>query len=443
LNDSLNYQITHTIDDHSNPDPDKPTGTSPNNSNSRNNLGDITADGDYVAVAVHETNKAYCYSTSDGSLIGQEIDLGSDGNVSDVSILNTEPSIIMAFGLYDNSGQRHVAIFSKLKTNAIDGFIEIDSIPVVVAGEAGRSEISISPDSLRFIHIMNTVIIGGSSGILSKTQFYSIDTNSNFLTINYSNVSIEDLTSVPLKYHPKMISNSLAISRFNAPNKIAIYSNLDGMTNIRLSGNAGNSGTISNFTLSEVTNITALDTSSDGTRVVVGDSTYQGTYPNGVVFPNRGIVCVYNFNGGTIVTLMNIINYTESPLDSNINYRALQFGASVSINGNGHVIAIGSPTHNGGEFFSIFTDESNENMPRKGAVVILQYDYETESWLRFKNDIFGEGNQGDLYDHIGYDLAISSDSSKIIFFGKGRPDPYPSGSTSGNQPGGGGGPSKL
>lgn len=434
LNNSLTYQITHTIDDHSNPDSGEPTETSPNNSNSRNNLVDITADGDYVAVAVPETNKAYCYSTSDGSLIGQEISLGSVGNISDVSILDTLSSIIMAFGLYDNSGQRHVAIFSKLKTIATDGFIEIGTIPVIVVGEAGRSEISISPDSLRFIHIMNTVVIGGPSGIYSQTQFYSIDTNSNFSTINYSNVSIEDLTSMPLKYHPKMISNSLAISRFDAPNKIAIYKDMDSTTNIRLSGNTGNSGTVSKFTLSEVTNITALDTSSDGTRIVVGDSTYPGSKPVGDPFENRGRVCVYNFYGGTTVTLMNIINYTESPLDSNITYRDLQFGASVSINGNGHVIAIGSPTHNGGMIFTPITMGNNQNMPRKGAVVILQYDYETESWLRFKNDIFGEYNSGDLYDHIGYDLAISADSSKIIFSGKGRPDTYPSGFEHGTVP---------
>ena len=94
MNDSLTYQITHTINDHSNPDSGEPTETSPNNSNSRNNLVDITADGDYVAVAVPETNKAYCYSTSDGSLIGQEISLGSVGNISDVSILNTQSFII-------------------------------------------------------------------------------------------------------------------------------------------------------------------------------------------------------------------------------------------------------------------------------------------------------------------------------------------------------------
>ena len=66
-------------------------------------------------------------------------------------------------------------------------------------------------------------------------------------------------------------------------------------------------------------------------------------------------------------------------------------------------------------------------MPRRGAVIIFQYNDVNKSWDRFKTNIFGEGVEGSLYDHIGYDVAISDNSHKFIVSGKGRPRPseYP------------------
>lgn len=153
-----------------------------------------------------------------------------------------------------------------------------------------------------------------------------------------------------------------------------------------------NSYNIKKITLNAVTNITALDISSNGIRIVVGDSTYDKLdLDTGEIGTGFGIVYVYNYDSySQSVTLMNTVNYpaTVRDMDTSINTRDIQFGASVSINGNGYVFAIGAPNHNA-------LNNSNNKMPRRGAVIIFQYNDVNKSWDRFKTNIFGEGWKAD------------------------------------------------
>ena len=147
---------------------------------------------------------------------------------------------------------------------------------------------------------------------------------------------------------------------------------LEGTTWIQLGGDISGEKEFDNFGKS-------VCMSSDGSAVVVGAPYNDG---NG---KGSGHVRVFKFDGTT-----------WNQLGSNILGKAAQdlSGDSVSISGDGNIVAIGSPSNDGNGF-------------RSGHVRVFKW--EGTAWTQLGGDIGGEAEQ----DSSGKSVSISSDGNTV------------------------------
>ncbi len=123
----------------------------------------------------------------------------------------------------------------------------------------------------------------------------------------------------------------------------------------------------------------SVSISLDGTIVAIGVKEHNS---------GRGQVKIYQNNANVWTQLGNSILGTNG--DDNLGY-------SVSLSGNGQIIAIG--THNG-----------DINQTNSGHVSVYQYVSGTTSWDKLGNDMVGYESNGQL----GNAVALSSDGSTVI-----------------------------
>ena len=131
----------------------------------------------------------------------------------------------------------------------------------------------------------------------------------------------------------------------------------------------------------------SISINSDGSVVIIGA---PGADTNG---SNSGQVKIFRNIGGTWTQVGDDLN-GEAAVD--------RFGASVSINSDGSIIAIGAPSNNGNGYDS-------------GLVRV--YKNNSGTWTQIGSDINGEAE----YDFSGSSVSLSSDGSIVAI---GAPDHY-------------------
>ena len=130
----------------------------------------------------------------------------------------------------------------------------------------------------------------------------------------------------------------------------------------------------------------ALDISADGNIVIYGAMSHDGTS----IGANSGKAAVYKRTptGASSWTLIGDF-YGDNAND--------YFGRSVSINGNGDIIAVGASRDapNGG------TD--------RGAVYIYQYNSNADSWTQLGSTLSGDGDN----DRFGVSVSLNYDGTRV------------------------------
>ncbi|MGB0429940.1 MAG: choice-of-anchor D domain-containing protein, partial [Bacteroidia bacterium] len=121
----------------------------------------------------------------------------------------------------------------------------------------------------------------------------------------------------------------------------------------------------------------SVSLSSDGTIMAIGARSYDG------IGINSGYVRVFKFSGGL---------WSQLGGDIAGEARGDESGYSISISGNGTVLAIGAPNNDG-------------NGTNSGHVRV--YQFSSNSWSQLGSDIDGESN----YDYSGYSVSLSSDGT--------------------------------
>ncbi|MFY0673403.1 MAG: choice-of-anchor D domain-containing protein [Bacteroidia bacterium] len=124
---------------------------------------------------------------------------------------------------------------------------------------------------------------------------------------------------------------------------------------------------------------TSVSLSSDGTIMAIGAHGYDG------IGSNSGYVRVFKFSGDS---------WSQLGGDLEGEARGDESGYSISISGNGTVLAIGARINDGG-------------VTKAGHVRVFYYD--GSSWNQLGSDIDGESN----YDYSGYSVSLSSDGTII------------------------------
>lgn len=128
----------------------------------------------------------------------------------------------------------------------------------------------------------------------------------------------------------------------------------------------------------------SLSLNSDGTIVAIGAPKNDGNSSN--INDNRGHVRVYKYNGADWVQIGDDIN-GEGLLDES--------GASVALNADGDIIAIGAPLNNGIPYDS-------------GHVRIFEFN--GSSWVQMGSDI----DALLPYHHFGYSVKISNIGNTVV-----------------------------
>ena len=143
----------------------------------------------------------------------------------------------------------------------------------------------------------------------------------------------------------------------------------------------------------------SISLSSDGTVVAIGAIDNDGT--SGSNSDNRGSVRVYKYNGST---------WTKLGQDLDGEASSNQSGRSVSISGDGTIIAIGAPFNTG---------------TNTGAGHVRIYQYSGTTWTQLGTDIDGEA----AYDSSGMAVSLSTDG---VFVAIGATDNDANGTSSGH-----------
>ena len=143
----------------------------------------------------------------------------------------------------------------------------------------------------------------------------------------------------------------------------------------------------------------SISLSSDGTVVAIGAIDNDGT--SGSNSDNRGSVRVYKYNGST---------WTKLGQDLDGEASSNQSGRSVSISGDGTIIAIGAPFNTG---------------TNTGAGHVRIYKYSGTTWTQLGTDIDGEA----AYDSSGMAVSLSTDG---VFVAIGATDNDANGTSSGH-----------
>ena len=144
----------------------------------------------------------------------------------------------------------------------------------------------------------------------------------------------------------------------------------------------------------------SISLSSDGTVVAIGAIDNDGT--SGSNSDNRGSVRVYKYNGST---------WTKLGQDLDGEASSNQSGRSVSISGDGTIIAIGAPFNTAGT--------------NSGAGHVRIYQYSGTTWTQLGTDIDGEA----AYDSSGMAVSLSTDG---VFVAIGATDNDANGTSSGH-----------
>ena len=130
---------------------------------------------------------------------------------------------------------------------------------------------------------------------------------------------------------------------------------------------------------------TSISLSANGSILAIG-TPKADVDVNGIVTDNRGLVRVYKNNNGWQQLGQDI--YGKAAGDA--------FGTTVTLNGDGTILAIGSPESD------IATDNVVDN---RGLVQVYKYNNTTNLWQQLGQDMYGEV-QGD-YTGWGIDLSNS------------------------------------
>ena len=128
---------------------------------------------------------------------------------------------------------------------------------------------------------------------------------------------------------------------------------------------------------------TSISLSSDGTRVVIGGSTNDGTGAD------AGHARVYEYNGSA---------WSQLGADLDSEAAGDYFGTSVSISNDGNRVAVGGDLNDGGG--------SNSGYARV-------YEYDGSSWNQLGADIDGEASD----DYYGKAISLSSDGTIVAVGG--------------------------
>jgi len=132
----------------------------------------------------------------------------------------------------------------------------------------------------------------------------------------------------------------------------------------------------------------SVSINGDGTIVAIG-----AYYNDGTTTGNAGHVRIYQYDSGN-----DIWNQLGQDIDGDGEAADDESGRSVSINGDGTIVAIGAPYNDG-------TDLGYE----AGHTRIYQYDSGNDIWNQLGNDIDGE----DFYDFSGYSVSLNSDGNIV------------------------------
>jgi len=138
----------------------------------------------------------------------------------------------------------------------------------------------------------------------------------------------------------------------------------------------------------EILDYSSISLSKDGSTIAIGVQYANG---NG---QNSGLVRIYKYDDTKTSWLQH---------GGDIDGEAAQDGSgySLSLSGDGTMIAIGAPYNDGNAF-------------NAGHVRLLKYDVKTTSWLRHGKDIDGES----FDDLLGNSVSISYDASTVAVGGK-------------------------
>lgn len=129
----------------------------------------------------------------------------------------------------------------------------------------------------------------------------------------------------------------------------------------------------------------SVDLNNDGTRIAIGAKGDD----NGNV-SNTGGVHVYEYSNGSW-TQMGPTIYGSSSNE--------QFGESVSLNGDGTIVACGAPNSD------LITGKTNT-----GHVGIYQFNAASNEWVQMGVNIIGEDNN----DKVGYDVSLNGSGLKAV-----------------------------
>ena len=130
----------------------------------------------------------------------------------------------------------------------------------------------------------------------------------------------------------------------------------------------------------------ALDISADGNIVIYGAMSHDGTS----IGANSGKAAVYKRTptGASSWTLIGDF-YGDNAND--------YFGRSVSINGNGDIIAVGA------------SRDAPNGVTDRGAVYIYQYNSNTDSWTQLGSTLSGDGDN----DRFGVSVSLNYDGTRV------------------------------
>ena len=127
----------------------------------------------------------------------------------------------------------------------------------------------------------------------------------------------------------------------------------------------------------------SISLSSDGTRVVIGGSTNDGTGAD------AGHARVYEYNGSA---------WSQLGADLDSEAAGDRFGTSVSISSDGTRVAVGGVLNDGGGSSSGYA---------------RVYEYDGSSWNQLGADIDGEASD----DYTGQSISLSSDGTIVAVGG--------------------------
>lgn len=128
----------------------------------------------------------------------------------------------------------------------------------------------------------------------------------------------------------------------------------------------------------------SVDISNDGNRIVVGAPYHDGT------ITDQGLAKVFNYTSSWTQIGQNLLGST-----TNVGSLGTSLGSSVSISGDGNVIAVGSRG---------FTD----SVDTRGLTEV--YKLISTTWTQVGNDLIGNG----MGNQFGYSVALSNDGLKVI-----------------------------